>query len=159
DVHLVITVDEDVRDTRILQQLLERAQAEDLVQDVGDKRVALEEAERRVVTFAFEEAKDQILDLRLGVLALDAREALEIEPPEQLVMDAPLQLVILRRPHVRRRLIPRRREQTRHDLDSWVVPFRLPNRLNRPAGFSFFSGFSIPASDRANAMNDPASSL
>ena len=59
DVDLVVAVDEDVRDRRIAQQSLERAEAEQLVQDVGDERLALEQAERRLVALALEHAADQ----------------------------------------------------------------------------------------------------
>ena len=75
DVDLVVAVDQDVRDVGILQQHLERPEAEDLVQDVGDQRFALEQAERRRLALALEQADDQALDLRLGVLALDAFES------------------------------------------------------------------------------------
>ena len=55
-----------------LQQRLERAEAEQLVEDVGDQRFALEQAERRRLALALEHPDDQAPDLRLGVLALDA---------------------------------------------------------------------------------------
>ena len=55
---------------RILQQRLERSEAENLVQDVGDQRFALEQAERRRLALALEQPEDQALDFRLGVLAL-----------------------------------------------------------------------------------------
>ena len=35
-------------------------------------------------------------DLRLGLLALDAREPLEVEPVQQRLVDAALQLLVLR---------------------------------------------------------------
>ena len=38
DVHLIVPVDQDVRDVRILEQRFERPEAEDLVQNVGDER-------------------------------------------------------------------------------------------------------------------------
>ena len=38
DVDLIVAVDQDVGDVRVLQQRLERAEPEELVQDVGDQR-------------------------------------------------------------------------------------------------------------------------
>ena len=58
-----------------LSSVFERAEAEDLVQDVGDQRIALEQAERRRLALALEQAEDQAADLRLGILALDARSS------------------------------------------------------------------------------------
>ena len=46
DVDLVVAVDQDVRDVAVLEQRLERPEAEQLVEDVDDQVLALEEAER-----------------------------------------------------------------------------------------------------------------
>ena len=72
----------------------ERPEAEQLVQDVADDALALVQAERRLVALAFEHAADQRADLGLGVFALDAGQAIEVEPVEQILMDAALQLLI-----------------------------------------------------------------
>jgi hypothetical protein len=98
DIHLVEPVDEDVRDGRIRQQHLERPEAEELVQDVGDDRVALVEAERRLVALAIEHAADQRANLGFGVLALHARQAVEIQPVQQLLVDAALEVLVSRAP-------------------------------------------------------------
>ena len=52
DEHLVVAVDEDVRDVAVLEQRLERSEAEQLVEDVDDQVLALEEAEGRRLRLA-----------------------------------------------------------------------------------------------------------
>ena len=94
DVDLVESIDQDVRDRRVCEQDLERPEAEQLVQHVGDDAFALVEAERRLVALPVEHAADQRANLRLGVLALDAGQAIEIEPVEQILVDAALQFLI-----------------------------------------------------------------
>ena len=64
DVDLVVPVDQDVGDVGVLQQHLQRAEPEDLVQHVGDQRVALEQAERRRLALAVEQANDQARESR-----------------------------------------------------------------------------------------------
>ena len=58
DVDLVVAVDQDVRDVGILEQRLERAKAEDLVQDVGDQRIPLEQAQRRRLALALQQTAE-----------------------------------------------------------------------------------------------------
>ena len=82
---------------------LERTEAEQLVQHVADDALALVEAERRLVALPVEHAADQRANLRLGVLALDPGQAIEVEPVEQILVDAALQLLIGDVPGVRSR--------------------------------------------------------
>ena len=96
DVDLVVAVDQNVRDRRIAQQHLERAEAEQLVEDVGDQRLALEQAQRRRRALALDHADDQAADLRLRVFAPHPRQPIEIEPVQQLLVDAALQILIVR---------------------------------------------------------------
>ena len=62
-------VDQDVGDRRVLEQRLERAEAEQLVEHVVDERLALDEAERHALVLAVEQVLDDRADLRLGVRA------------------------------------------------------------------------------------------
>ena len=96
DVDLVVAVDQDVGDRRIAQQRLERPEAEQLVEDVRDQRLALEQAERRRGALALDHPDDQAPDLRLGLLALHPREPVEVQPVQQLLVDAALQLLVVR---------------------------------------------------------------
>ena len=87
DVHLVVAVHEDVRDGRVLQQHLERPEPEELMQDVADQGLAFEQAQRRAIALALEHAADQCADFRLGVFALHAREPIQVQPVQQLLVD------------------------------------------------------------------------
>ena len=49
--------------------------------------LALEQAERRRLALAVEQADDQAADFRLGILALDARQPLEVQAVEQLLVN------------------------------------------------------------------------
>ena len=49
-----------------------------------------------VLALAVEQTEDQAADLRLGVFALDARQALEVQAAEQLLVDLALQRLIMR---------------------------------------------------------------
>ena len=129
------------------------------MQDVGDQRIALEQAQRRCLTLPFQQTQNEALDFRLCVLSPHFRQALEVETPEQLVVDAALQILIFAGSDVRGLLQRWRPEEARHDLDSSDELLRDPNKLKRPAGFFSCAGFSIPASARANLVSEPASSL
>ena len=77
-----------------VQQHLERPEPEQLVQDVADQVLALEQAQRRAIALALEHAADQCADFRLGVFALHARQPIQVQPVQQLLVDRPLQLLI-----------------------------------------------------------------
>ena len=103
DVDVLVGVDQDVADRRVAQQRLERPEAEDLVDDVGEDRLALGHAERHAL-FG-DQVEEQRADFRLGARALGRGERLEVQPVEQLPVDVGLQLEVLRP----RRFRPRRR--------------------------------------------------
>jgi Rad3-related DNA helicase len=92
DVDLIESIDQDVRDRRVCEQDLERSETEQLVQHVGDDALALVKAQRCPV--AVEHAANQRPNLRLGVLALDPRQAIEVESVEQILMDAALEFLV-----------------------------------------------------------------
>ena len=96
DVDVVVAVDQDVRHGRILEQRLERSEAEQLVEDVDRHRLALVEAERRRLGLGLEQAQDQRPDLGLGLIARDAGQALEVEPVQQLLVDLRLDRLVVR---------------------------------------------------------------
>ena len=95
DVDLVVAVDQNVGDRRIAEQDLERPEPEQLVEDVGDQGFALEQAQRRRRALALDHADDQAADLGLGVLPPHPREAVKIEPVQQILMDPALQILIV----------------------------------------------------------------
>ena len=84
------------------EQRFERPEAEDLVQHVDDQRIALEQAQRRRLALPVEQAVDEAPDLGLGIFALHARQALEIQSTEQFLVDTSLERLILRIAHIRR---------------------------------------------------------
>ena len=71
------------------------------MQDVGDQRVALEQAQRRRLALALEQPENQALDLRLGVLTPHLREPFQVQASEQLVVDASLELLVFAGPNIR----------------------------------------------------------
>ena len=98
DVDLVEAVDQDVRDRRVARAATSSGpRPNSSCRTSVISALALVQAERRRVALAVEHAADQRADLRLGVLALDPRQPLEVEPVEQILMDAALQLLIVRR--------------------------------------------------------------
>ena len=90
---MLVRVDQDVAHRRVAQERLERPEAEHVVDELGEERLALAEAERRVL-FG-EQLGQQRADLALGARAIDVRERLEVQPVEQLAVDIALQLEIL----------------------------------------------------------------
>ena len=94
DVDLVGAVDQDVGDRRVLEQQLERAQAEQLVEHVRREGLPLEQAQRHRRALAVEDPGDDAADLRLGVGSRDLGEPIEVQPVQQLLVDAPLQRLV-----------------------------------------------------------------
>ena len=103
DVNLVVAVHENVRDLGIRKQRLQWTQPEDLVQHVDDERIALEQAERSPVALAIQEIADQAPDLGFSVLSFHASQPLEVEPAEELLVNATFEGLVLRIPDVSRR--------------------------------------------------------
>ena len=94
DVDLIVAVDEDVGDRRVAQERLERPETEQLVDDVGDQRFALEQAERRRLRLLLEHADDQAADFGLRVLAPHARQPLEVQPVQQVLVNLGLDFLV-----------------------------------------------------------------
>ena len=111
--------------------------------------IALEQAERRGLALALEQADDQAADLRLSILTLDARQPLEIQAAEQLLMNAALQLpdsAGFRMSAGLRNLVVRERKSS----CTWTpveLPLRLPNSPKR-AGDLSAPGFPFDAGER-----------
>ncbi len=78
-----------------IEKDLQGPEAEQLVQDVGNETLALGEAQGRL-SIAIEHPDDEVAQLRLGLTALHLRKTVEIQPIEQLLMNTPLQGLILR---------------------------------------------------------------
>ena len=64
------------------------------MQDVGDDRFTLEEAQWCLVAFAIEHAANQGPNLGLGVFAPYTRQTVKIQSIEQILVNAALQLLI-----------------------------------------------------------------
>ncbi len=93
-VDVLVGVDQDVADRRIPQERLERPEAEDLVDDVAEDRVALAHAERHGL-FG-NQVKEQRPDVRFGARPLRRRQRFEVQAVEQLAVDVGLELDVLR---------------------------------------------------------------
>src|SRR5688572_24168406 len=96
DVDRFVGVDQDVADTRIPQQWLERPEAEDLVDDVAQDALALGHAERHALLG--DQVEEQRPNLAFCPRSLRVGQGLEIQAVEKLAVDVPLQLDVLRRP-------------------------------------------------------------
>ena len=96
DVHLVVAVHEDVGDGLVAQQLFERPEPEQLVDHIGDERLSLEQAERGRVRLLLQHADDEAADFRFCILAAYARQPLEVQPVQQLLVDPGLDLLVFR---------------------------------------------------------------
>ena len=94
DVDVLVGVDQDVADRRVAQQRLERAEAEDFVDDVAENRVALAHAERHAL-FG-DQVEEQRADIGFGARPLGRCQRLEVQPVEQLPVDVGLELDVLR---------------------------------------------------------------
>ena len=93
DEHVLVAVDQDVADGRIAHQRLQRTESEHVVQDFDEQRLALAQTERRAL-FA-EQLVEQRPDFALRARTVGLRERLEVQPVEQLAMDAGAQIEVL----------------------------------------------------------------
>jgi hypothetical protein len=136
DVDLVVPVDQDVGDLRVGQQLFQRPQAEQLVEDVDDEILALDQRERRLLGFLLQERADDRAEFRLGVPAADFRQPLEVEAVEQLFVQPALDLLVLGVPEVTaRRLVSLDGVHTACHSTITSVQFSSTGRLGfRPGG-------------------------
>ena len=83
-------VDQDVADRRVLEQQLERAEAERLVEHLVDEPLALAAVEQRV--FGVAQVLDDQADLAAQRVAFQVADARQVELVDQLAVDAPLEL-------------------------------------------------------------------
>src|SRR4030095_9959057 len=90
-------VDQDVGDRRVLEQRLERPEAEELSEDVADQRLALAESERNALVLAVEEILDENADLGLGFRLRGPRQLIEVQPVEELLVNLALERLVGRR--------------------------------------------------------------
>ena len=93
DEHAVVAVDQDVGDRRVLEQRLERAEAEQLVEDVGDQLLALGMVERVILLRQL--LGDDVADFRLDLLARHLFERLKVDEVEQTLVKLDLELGML----------------------------------------------------------------
>ena len=91
--HLLVAVDQDVGDRRVLQQWLERAQAQQLVQNVADQALALGIVERLILLRQL--FVDDVADFRLDLLARHLVERLEVDDVEQALVKLDLEIGML----------------------------------------------------------------
>ncbi|MGC2541486.1 MAG: hypothetical protein WA372_09800 [Candidatus Sulfotelmatobacter sp.] len=93
DVHPVITVDQNVGDGVVLEQRLERAEAEDLIKDFAGKALALGEAERN--DFIVDGIADENENFFAGAVTGGAAELFEVETIEDFAVQVGLYLLVL----------------------------------------------------------------
>ncbi len=86
-------VDQDVADRRVLEQHLERAEAERLVEHLVDEPLALHAVEQRVLGVA--QVLDDEADLAAQRVALQVADARQVELVDELAVDAALELLEL----------------------------------------------------------------
>ena len=90
DEHLRISVDQDIGDRRVLQERLDRPQAQQLVEDVANERLALLVVERLVLLRQF--LVDDIADFGLDLLARHLVECLQIDDVQQPLVKLDLEI-------------------------------------------------------------------
>ena len=92
DEDLLRAVDHDVADLVVLEQQLERAEAEGLVEDLVDQALALVAVEQRVLGVA--ELLDDPPDLVAQGLRVHLADPVHVEPVDQLHVDVPLERLV-----------------------------------------------------------------
>ena len=93
DEDVLAGVDEDVADSRIAKQRLERPKAKHIVEHLDVQGLALTEVERGA--FFGEELRQQRANLAFRAAPIALRERLEIQPVQQLSVDRRTQVEIL----------------------------------------------------------------
>ncbi len=127
DIDVAVGVHEDVVDRRVRQQRLQRPEAGDLVDHLVDQLVQLLRAHRAVL--ARQEALHEPQDLAAQILLPDLVDHREVQPLEQLVMQAALQLqpfheaAVGGRVPARRQLAQGGRDGQGHDLGLRLADF------------------------------------
>src|SRR5262249_38210038 len=89
NVDLVRPVDEDIADSWVLQQHLQRAETEGLVEDLVDQPLPLHAVEQRVLGVA--QAFDDEADLAAEGVPLQVADARQVELIDQFAVDQPLE--------------------------------------------------------------------
>ena len=92
DVDLLVAVDQNVGDGRVLQQRLERAQAEDLVQNLFGDLLLFERAEQR--RLVVDQRDDRLAHFGAHALVVDGRQRFEVDLVQQLAVKRELQLLV-----------------------------------------------------------------
>ena len=92
-VNLVVAVDQDVGDGRILEQWLQRTQAENLVQNFARQTLAFGEAERN--RLAVDRVADQQQNFFASRGARCAAQFFQVQPVENLAMKIGFDLLVL----------------------------------------------------------------
>ena len=93
DEYLLVCVDQNVADRLVAEQRLERSEAEDLVDDVAENRIALRDRQRHAASAIERETSTRISASTL--LALGGRELLEIQLRQQLAVHAAAHFQVL----------------------------------------------------------------
>src|SRR5208337_1899380 len=93
DENLLGTIDHDVADLVILEQELERAEAEGLVEDLVDQALAFVAVQQRVLGIA--EMLDNGADLVAQGLRVHLADPVHVEPVHELDVDMPLERHVL----------------------------------------------------------------
>ena len=91
DVDLVRPVDQDVADRRVLEQHLQRAEAERLVEHLVDEALALHAVEQRV--FGVAQALDDQANFAAQRVAFQVADARQVELVDQLAVDEPFEFL------------------------------------------------------------------
>ena len=92
-VDLAVAVHQDVADGWVLEQWLERSQAEDLVQHLVADLLLLGGGQQ--VGLVFEQRENRLPDLGANAFVIDSGQGLQIDPVQQLSMEREFQVLIL----------------------------------------------------------------
>jgi hypothetical protein len=148
DVNLVETVHQDVADAQVLQQRLERPETERLVHHLVHEAFLVVGVEQALLVLA--QLADDLADLLSDGLGGEHLEVLEVQPLDELLVDADFELLevdvavgagdggggIMRgdRGPVRTRLGPARRARAAGGADDWAVEQRAGGRCGLGLG-------------------------
>ena len=101
DVDLIVAVDQDVGDRRVAQQRFERPEAEQLVD--ARREISASRSNRLSGVARLSRSTMPTIRLRISGSASSRRmrvEPIEVQPVQQLLVDAALQLLVVRAAHV-----------------------------------------------------------
>jgi hypothetical protein len=92
DEHLVVAIDKNVRDRRLLEQGFKRPESENFVEHLFDNLGLLRGSHRHALFI--EQAFDHAADFRAHAVLGDGGDAVQVEHADQLAMDLRLQLEV-----------------------------------------------------------------